>query len=95
MVVAVKKQALNLLPKMHLLEFDLPEGLLESLPKFTIQTYSIRTEAVVERKRPLMSCFSLKFASNETLCRDGAIKGVDFCELKLHDRALGWVELLI
>lgn len=55
MVVTVKKQALNLLPKMHLLEFDLPEGLLESLPKFTIQTYSIRTEAVVERKRFLMS----------------------------------------
>ncbi|KAL5971049.1 hypothetical protein TSMEX_001220 [Taenia solium] len=62
----VKSQPLGFLPKMHLLEFDLPDGLLESLPKFNVQTYSLSTGANFELDPPCDVYGKLELTSPKT-----------------------------
>ncbi|VDK23760.1 unnamed protein product [Taenia asiatica] len=62
----IKSQPLGFLPKMHLLEFDLPDGLLESLPKFNVQTYSLSTGAKFELDPPCDVYGKLELTSPKT-----------------------------
>ncbi|KAL5103072.1 hypothetical protein TcWFU_005342 [Taenia crassiceps] len=64
--LAIRKQALDLLPKMHLLKFDLPSGLLEALPRFSIQTYSVPNKAHFELDAPCDVYGKLELTSPRT-----------------------------
>ncbi|VDM17032.1 unnamed protein product [Hydatigera taeniaeformis] len=50
--VPIKNQSVTSVPRTHQLEFNIPGALLQSLPRFNVQTYSIPTKTSFERKHP-------------------------------------------